>query len=127
MSARVELAEGIAAGLPAGSRVSVYPYPADLVKAPAVVIRPGDPYLEPSTYDRRRVNLEVDVIVPRTRVEDQLTALEELIDTVLSAIAADPRSRRFQWEQVSAPGELTQGDIAYLGSTITTYTALEGS
>lgn len=125
MNARVELAEGIEAGLPTGTRVSVYPYPADLVKAPAVVIRPGDPYFEPSTYDRRRVNLDVDLLVPRTRVEDQLAALEELIDTVLDAMAADPRSRRFQWLEVSAPGEITQGDIAYLGSTITTYTALE--
>jgi hypothetical protein len=124
MGARQDLAAGISAGL-STPRVTVYDYPADLIKAPAVVIVPSEPYIQPSTYGRHRFNLDIQIVVPRTKMQNQLTALENLIADVQSAIATATVSRRFQWVEVGKPVGIEIGGVEYLQSTMLVTTALE--
>lgn len=120
MSARTDLAALIKAGVSA--KTTVYDYPAEIIKLPAVVLMPTDPWIMPATKTGFRVNLEAIVQVPRTNPRDHLGKLEVLVDEVLDAT----RISRFRLVEAGLPEEIKTGDVEAIGSKLLFTSGLEG-
>lgn len=74
-----------------------YAYPAESIAIPAVIVLPDSPYWAPARFTSGkpassgvRVNLELQLIVPRTEVEEGVGDLEEMAVAVGVAIATSP-------------------------------------
>ena len=104
------LAAAIAAAVDAG--VAVLPAPVAVVLAPAVVIRPSDPYQVPIVAAGAAAAawaFEVDLIVDRRYSSEGLALLDALRLTVTAALPSG-----YSWLGFTSVGELTVGKKLYL-------------
>lgn len=125
MSARTDFVALLTGNLPAGTQV--YNHGADLIKLPAVVVQPGDPWLEYSALaaggSAYTVRLEVICQVKRTtQVAARIAELETLVDAVMAAVTPSA----FKLDEAAAPASVTTGDVEAIGSTLTFYSRLQG-
>lgn len=114
MGLRSELAAHLRTAL--GDGVNVYDHPADAVKAPAVIIAPGDPYLVPDTLGGLagvKVVLDLHLVGKRARPQNTLTRLEELRKAVTDAFAAFVPGR-VQWLSFGDLSTVDIGGVEYL-------------
>lgn len=97
-----------------GDGVTVYGAGVDVLKVPAVVINPGDPYMVPTSMGldaRIQLGLEFVVVCSMTSPVDALNQLEDLGLTLGNAIkTCNPRGR---WSQLGQFGPATVGDQTY--------------
>jgi len=115
LTVRQDLADQIAAIV--GDPVVVYPYPAEAIALPAVVILPDEPYWTPAKFGQGatagvRVNFEVQLIVTRSELELGFTDLEQLAIGVGTAITAGPTT--FRWADLAQPQGVEVNDIPCL-------------
>jgi hypothetical protein len=93
---REDLATALRAGLPAD--INVYSYPVESGAIPAVILVPASPWWEPYRFKNSAlpgalVNLDVQLVHPRTEVESAFELLETLAIAVAAVINADPKWR----------------------------------
>ena len=107
-----------------GEALNVYSYPAESIALPAAVIVPADPWWQPATFGQQpsinsavQVSLDVQLIVPRTEVEEAMIALEQFGIGIGVAIATAPVLR---WVAMSSPDPITVGEIDALKVVIET-------
>lgn len=101
LTVRAELGDAVRAAVT--DDVIVHDYPIESTTIPAVVIVPSDPWWVPrvfTTGNRMEVSLELQLIVPRTEVEEGIGALEDLGAVVGLAIKGVPV---FRWQSMSSP------------------------
>ena len=106
------------------SDVTVYPYPAETIALPAVVIVPDDPWwtpaaLGPSPTSRVRVNFELQLLTVRGEVEMGFGELETLMVAVGAALTADGA---FRWVDSSQPTTIEANEIPALMAAVSCYT-----
>lgn len=111
LTVRAELAATITTALDtAGVKAFVYPYPAETIALPAVVFVPDEPWWVPARFGSGddqgtgvRVNFELQLVTPRTEVEEAvMAATEELALVVGAALASSPVGR---WDDLGQPAE----------------------
>ena len=103
--------------------VNIYPVPEENVSAPAIVIRPDDPWMvsDAIAYDEERYNAIALVSASDTR--DGLRELHELMHTV----AHVARSNGFELDEASAPLIDRTTDTPFLASSVSLiYRSCEG-
>jgi hypothetical protein len=111
-TARHELAEVLAAGLPGWS---VYPEPPATVHAPALGFGPGDPYRKPAGYRLDDVRLRL-VLLLSEGSQLVLDLMDDAIDDVLAILRTQPT---VSVEQVGQVGQVREvGGIGYLGAVV---------
>jgi len=91
MSYRKHVAEKIQAEL--GDGFTVYEAGQDVIKTPAVVVHPDDPYTVPVTMSNDaavQVFFQIWLVSNRSSILDSLNQLEEMRKKVTDAIKADP-------------------------------------
>jgi hypothetical protein len=94
--------------------LDVYDYIPERVTPPVVVIRPGSPYLAPSSIGQEfLVNLELVVVSGFATNETSTDDLDDLIEATIKAIPADAGFR-----DVSQPYTLVMNGNDYLATTI---------
>ena len=98
--------------------VVVYPYPAEVISLPAVVFVPDEPYWVPARFKdatspstRLRVNFELQLLVPRTELEEAQKLLELMATTTIFGLFSAPVAR---WDNLGQPSEVDVGDIPVL-------------
>lgn len=100
---------------------TAYAYPAESIALPAVVIVPDEPFWQPSKLASGsqpavarvvRVNLELQLIVPRTELELAIGHLEELAIACGVALTTSPV---FRWVDLGQPETIeVEGSAAVL-------------
>lgn len=117
LTIREDIAAEIRTALAAAEiKCVVYPYPAETLALPAVVFVPDEPWWTPArftdgkTVSGIRCNFELQIVTPRTEVEESVMAATEAIAaTVAIALHASPVAR---WDDLGQPSESTVNDIA---------------
>lgn len=94
-----------------------YDYPAESIALPAVVIVPDEPYWTPNTFKGAgsvtaaiRVNFELQLIVPRTEVEEGIGNLEAL--GIACGVGVTSGAPVFRWVDLSQPEPVEVGGIS---------------
>jgi ubiquitin C-terminal hydrolase len=97
-----------------GDRYTVYESGVDVLKTPAVVINPQNPYMIPTTMGvdaKLQVFIDLWLVTNRTSPKDALRHLEEMRKTASDAIKThDPRGR---WSQFGQLGSTNVGGTPY--------------
>lgn len=95
------------------------------INPPCVVVEPGEPYVEMSTYCADVLRYEVLVIAPPGSQDAMYDSLDDLIDQVRWALAVpSPAGFRFAFQQAGAPQliQLTNDSPALLSSVVAVQT-----
>jgi 3-deoxy-D-manno-octulosonic-acid transferase len=94
-----------------GLGLTIYPAPPETVTPPAAVVMPGDPWVQPLTYGKTQVTLEVIVLASLSgsnaaaydRLEDSLWRITQTLEgKALVGPAKAPRIQTFGAAQVAA-------------------------
>ena len=112
------LADYLDANLPDG--IQVYGWAADTVKAPAVVLAPGDPFQVPFTQggpDAVAWGIEAQVLVSRSQPKHALRAVYELRKQITDLLGDAPEATR--WLSFDAIGTVQVGEADLLQGTLT--------
>ncbi len=98
---------------------NVYSYVPEAVQVPAVILVPsGDWVTAGDTFGAFRIGFDVTLIVENAANETMITALDDLVDDTLDAIAP---ANGFYASQVGAPSLIEISGANYLSTTITVY------
>jgi len=104
------------ASLPGGW--AVYAAPQDVTSVPALVIGPGSPYREPTTFGgasaKEQVNLVLHGFVRRDAGNDALDLMDEAWDDVKTVLGAMPSA---DWSGMTPEGAVDVNGIPALGFT----------
>ena len=112
MHPRKTLSTLIKSLLPKAQRWTIYDHPAEVIKMPAVVIRPIEAV--PETFERDAYPMEVDLIVARTNLA---TACDRL-DSGTSAIRLGVMGTQFQWLNTGPYESTTYNDLDAVQQTM---------
>lgn len=113
-SARTALASTLTT---AGLRVFAFT-PERAAPPMAILVPSGDWVTSAETYGSFRVGFDVTLIVQNAANETMISALDELVDDTLTAIA---NATGFYASQVGAPSLIDISGADYLSTTITVY------
>ena len=94
--------------------VNVYPTPDDNVSAPAIVIRPDTPWIEPGSYEIDDERYAAIALVTASTPEDGLAALH----TLVHSIAHVARTEGWEFVSVSAPAVDESTGTPFLAATV---------
>ena len=100
---------------------STYGSPVDVYSLPAVVIGPGDPYREQSTFgnfgeNRETLRLIAHVFINRASGNTALDIFDVAADAIMEAV--DGVSYSTRWADVTLSGVVTVGETEALGAAI---------
>lgn len=118
MGAHDDLAAAIAANLPSDPDVQVYPYPADVVVLPSVVLVPSDPWIEPATFGTPGVDgatlwrIMVMLTGIRTVPDETMQLILQLRQSVIAACDVLGAN----WGSLTQPATVNIGDVPALES-----------
>jgi len=87
---------GASEGLPEG--VSIYPGPAPQIVPPAIVIRPAEPWIEPSTFCKGLERYHAIAVVSASTPRDGIDELYTIIQGIKAALPDT-----WDWETVGQP------------------------
>ncbi len=97
-----------------GDGYTVYEVGADVVKTPAVIINPSNPYIVPTSMGldaRISTFLDIWLVTNRSSPSDALNHLEEMRRTASQAIKSDiPQGR---WTSLGSLGQTSVGGVEY--------------
>lgn len=111
---RAAVATAIRAVVPTGW--AVYASPPSSFSAPCLILGPGEPYREPHTYRRERLQLRATVLVQVAAGNLALDVIDDALDDVLPAINA---LGDIAWERVTNIGEVTNtGGADYISAQV---------
>ena len=97
----------------------VFPFTPERAAPPMAILTPsGDWVTSGETYGAFRIGFDVNLIVQNAANETMITALDNLVDSVLEAIAD---ATGFYASQVGSPTMLDISGADYLSTTITVY------
>lgn len=113
MTARSEVAADISAAV---TDVAVYDYVPDVLRLPAIVVAPGNPYIQQDTACSRVWALEVSCLLVPTDDRTGPGEVELLVDGVLDVLDTIPG---VTWSEVSPPAPVEIGGQSMLAATIT--------
>ncbi len=91
---------GASGGLSEG--VSIYPGPAPQIVPPAIVIRPAEPWIEPSTFCRGLERYHAIAVVTASTPRDGVDQLYTIIQAIKDALEGETGSK-WDWESVGQP------------------------
>jgi hypothetical protein len=114
VTARSEVAAGIGATV---DDVAIYDYVPDVLRLPAVVVAPSNPYIVQDTACARVWALEVSCLLVPTDDRSGPGEVEVLVGRVLDALETIPG---VTWSEVSPPAPVEIGGQSMLAATITT-------
>jgi len=82
--------------------ISIYPGPAPQIVPPAIVIRPAEPWIEPSTFCDGLERYHAIAVVTAATPRDGVAELYIIIQAIRDALVGDPGSK-WDWESVGQP------------------------
>jgi hypothetical protein len=102
-----------------GAGLRVFPFTPERAAPPMAILTPsGDWVTSGEAFGAFRVGFDVNLIVQNAANETMITALDDLVDSTLDAIAD---AAGFYASQVGAPTMLDISGADYLSTTITVY------
>ena len=105
--------------------INVYDAPPDVLKAPALVVNPSDPYIVP--YDQGGPNMalwgfEIVMVVSRAKVDESLTRLEFMFASLQEDLKGFPNTR---WVSFGEVGTTDVSDVPMLTATVSVLVSAE--